>query len=37
MPKELIEPFKARAAVSKKTLERGTMLAALALVVASKQ
>lgn len=37
MPKELVAPFKERAAGSKKMLERGTFLAALALAVACKQ
>ena len=37
MPKELVKPFKERATVSKKMLERGTLLAALALVIACKQ
>jgi hypothetical protein len=37
MPKELVEPYKESSAASKKTLERGTLLAALALVAACKQ
>ena len=37
MPKELVEPFKERGTASKKALERGTMLATIALVAACKQ
>ena len=37
MPKSLIAPYKERSARSKKMLERGVMLSALALVAACKQ
>jgi hypothetical protein len=37
MPKELAGPYNERSAKSKKTMERMTLLATLALVVACKQ